>query len=301
VPLVKAWQRNERADEDLLRGRQLSDARAWYQERETDFGPDEAEFVEASDRREREEQDAFRTLYRRSEALRLAAVAEGLMKERFGGEPSVPLHLAVASAKLMPTFEGDRALRAALELVPEIEYNENLGSRIVTLAVSDDGRFWASGQTDGSCRLHNAKTHKEIGRFTHQERTIDPSTGPVRHPGRPPGRPTTLPNAVTDLAISADGRRIAIADEDGSTRVLALPGLEILATVRHGETVRAVDLNRDGTRLATAAEDHVATVYDIDGGVELCCVVHSEAVFDVAFSRPTVHVWPRPERTGQRA
>ncbi|MGH3935147.1 MAG: WD40 repeat domain-containing protein, partial [Pseudonocardiaceae bacterium] len=104
--------------------------------------------------------------------------------------------------------------------------------------------------------------------------------GPAR---RRPGRPTALPNAVTDLAISADGRRIATASEDGSAYVLALPGLEILATFRHRETVRAVDLNREGTRLATAAEDH-ATVYDIDGGVELCRVVHSAAVFDVAFS-----------------
>jgi WD40 repeat protein len=73
---------------------------------------------------------------------------------------------------------------------------------------------------------------------------------------------------TSDLAISPDGQRLAIAYEDGLVRLLSPSGTPLKALSGHTGAVRALAFTPDGRRLVSASDDGTARVWDTRIGEE---------------------------------
>ncbi|MGA7978965.1 MAG: WD40 repeat domain-containing protein, partial [Chromatiaceae bacterium] len=118
----------------------------------------------------------------------------------------------------------------------------------------------------------------------------------------------TLP--VLDVALSADGRRVASASEDRWGRVLAVDGCggdspQIADLVGHTDRVRSVRFSPRGDQLVTASIDGTARVWAPDGVLLQVLAGHKNQVFHAEFSPDgrwivtasrdgTVRLWRRP-------
>jgi WD40 repeat protein len=67
------------------------------------------------------------------------------------------------------------------------------------------------------------------------------------------------------LALSPDGTRVAVASFDSRLRIVAIPSLEVTASLAgHKDVVYSVAWSRDGRYLASGSNDHTALLWDLD-------------------------------------
>jgi WD40 repeat protein len=97
----------------------------------------------------------------------------------------------------------------------------------------------------------------------------------------------TLP--VLDVALSADGSRVATASEDRWARVLTIDGCggehpRIANLAGHTDRVRSVRFSPRGDELVTASTDGTARVWRIDGTLKQVLAGHKNQVFHAEFS-----------------
>ena len=77
-------------------------------------------------------------------------------------------------------------------------------------------------------------------------------------------------SAVTSVAFSPDGKRLATASEDTTAKIWdAASGQELLTLRGHANHVVSVAFSPDGKRLATASDDTTAKIWDAANGQEL--------------------------------
>jgi WD40 repeat protein len=72
----------------------------------------------------------------------------------------------------------------------------------------------------------------------------------------------------TELALSPDGQRLAIAYQDGLVRLLSSSGILLKILSGHTHAVRALAFTPDGRRLVSASDDGTARVWDTRIGEE---------------------------------
>jgi len=105
---MKPW--HETADSrELLTGPTLATAERWMKDRGADMDMDERRFIEASITRRNEQEDHYRTLYRRALARELTHRAES------ADDPQLALLYAVEVIQRSPDAQADRLVRACLD------------------------------------------------------------------------------------------------------------------------------------------------------------------------------------------
>ncbi len=142
-------------------------------------------------------------------------------------------------------------------------------SNVERAAFSPDGTRIVTASYDGTARVWDARTGKELLKLEGHSREI------------------------YDAAFSPDGTRIVTASDDGTARVWdAQTGKELLKIEDHSFRsfmVASAAFSPDGTRIVTASGDKTARVWDARTGKELLKLEghfegHSWAVLDAAFS-----------------
>jgi WD40 repeat protein len=133
---------------------------------------------------------------------------------------------------------------------------------IFGVAFAPDNEVILTGSVDGTARLWDIKTCKELKRF-------------VGHAG-----------SVWNVAFSPNGRTILTASRDKTARLWDVKsGDESRQLIGHTESVWGVAFSPDGHTILTGSFDKTARLWDFATGKELAQICgHTAAVWGVAFS-----------------
>jgi WD40 repeat protein/tRNA A-37 threonylcarbamoyl transferase component Bud32/tetratricopeptide (TPR) repeat protein len=134
--------------------------------------------------------------------------------------------------------------------------------RVMTVAVSPDGKRLASGDSIGKIKLWDAHSGEE-------QETLEGHKG-----------------TVWGVTFSPDGRKLLSAGSDYSVRVWdTVRGLELLTLSGHTNPVSCAVFSPDGKRIASASQDQTVRVWNAATGREqLVLRGHTNYVWSVAFS-----------------
>ncbi|MFH8770092.1 WD40 repeat domain-containing protein [Streptomyces sp. NPDC017958] len=172
---------------------------------------------------------------------------------------------------------------------------------IAALALSRDGRHFATGGSDGEARLFTTLTGDKVWQVAHQgplnalaflasgdgdvitaagdktTRRLDRGTGDERWR-------LVHPNAVTLLATSPDGRFVATACTDLSTRIVDAGTGEKAFSIAHDGKIRVIAFSPTSSMLAAGGEDGEVLIIDAPSGTVVGKSVHTRGVTAAAFS-----------------
>ncbi len=177
-------------------------------------------------------------------------------------------------------------------------------SRFTAVAFSPGGRILAGASEDGTLRLWDVATGREIHRLRgHSDSVLTvafSADGKILASGS--GDRTVrlwdvatseeirrLPahrHDVLGVAFSPDGKTLAAAAEDQSVRLWDLvSGRETRSLEGHSDWIRAVAFSPDGKVLASGSDDHTVRLWDVATGDEIRRLEgHRDWVLGVAFS-----------------
>ncbi len=180
---------------------------------------------------------------------------------------------------------------------------------VETLAFSRDGKRLATGSGDGTARVWDAATGRELltlkghtrdvssvmyspdgkylltGSHAGTAKVWDAATGQVK---------LTLkgPEGFSSVAFSPDGKRI-ITDGYGITAKVwdVATGRVMLTLKGHTRDVRCVAFSPDGKRIVTGSYDKTAKMWDATTGQEILTLKgHASCIYSVAFSPDSKHI-----------
>ena len=136
------------------------------------------------------------------------------------------------------------------------------GNWVESTAFSPDGRTIASGSEDGTMRLWETASGRQLRVLAGHGDT------------------------VSSVAFSPDGRTIASGSEDGTMRLWeTASGRQLRVLAGHGDTVSSVAFSPDGRTIASGSDDDTVRLWDAASGRALRVLKgHWHYVNSVAFS-----------------
>ena len=178
-------------------------------------------------------------------------------------DPERSILLALRSLSVADTLEAEDALHKAV-ITSRVQLTiKSHEAEIWRLAFSPDGTKLASASQDGTAKVWDTRTGKELLVFDGHE------TG-----------------GVNSVAFSPDGKRLATAGDDKTVRVWnAATGQELLTLSGHTDAVVDVAFSPDGQHIASASVDQTATVWDAENGRKLVTLRgHTDVIVHAFFS-----------------
>jgi WD40 repeat protein len=176
--------------------------------------------------------------------LSLAALAP------FKAGPAAP---TVARSSMIEALETTR-----LEGVVGILHGDS--GPVDSVVFSSDGRTLASGSADGTARVWDVATHKQLG---------------------PPLTASTLP--VTSVALSPDGRTLAVGGDYGAVELWELATHRSFASLT-ASSLTSVAISPNGLTLAAASDGSVRLWDIVTDELITVLIPHVGSVTSVAFS-----------------
>ncbi|MEV0166646.1 WD40 repeat protein [Nonomuraea fuscirosea] len=287
----QAWLDTGQDPSMLLRGPVLARAGEMIASYPDDVGPLRA-FIDESLSRQRAEEERARRLVRLTEALQLAARANVARTSVDG------LLLGMCSLRRMITPEGQQALQERISgsrvLLAQLSHPAGVRS----LACAPDGTMLATCGKDGTIRVWDVATRRELHAFEHHgvralalspdgvhlagagsDKTVrvwDSTTGRELHH-------LTHDDAVWTIAYAPDGESLVTGGADGTLRIWHLTSRRVTRHFSH-RAVRTVAYSSDGAWVASGGEDGQARVWSVAGTRLIHRFGHDDAVSAVAFA-----------------
>jgi WD40 repeat protein len=178
--------------------------------------------------------------------------------------PTVSKLLSVAAWRISPSAEARYAMLAAAAS-PGIAAFIGHTDRVHSVAFSPDGSILVTGSYDGTVRLWDVATHRQIGA---------PLAG---HDGQ-----------VYSVAFSRDGKTVASGADNGLVRLWDVATHRQIGAplAGHDREVDSVAFSPDRTTLATGADDGIVRLWDVATHRQIGAPLtgHDGEVYSVAFS-----------------
>jgi WD40 repeat protein len=284
------WDRRDRPKGLLISGEVLSEAEKWAESHPDELLPIDREYLKACQENRRNEQ-RNRVFAIVLVVLLIGVIAAGgwafIQRNRAESErktaKSGELALTAASMRgdqldqaLLLSQEAIRlrenprsvgSLLSALRSNPQVVRILQVGVAVQAVAATADGRYVAGGTQDGTVRVWDVVSGREVG----QKRKLE---GEVR-----------------DVAFSPDGSRVAAAGSKGVVRQWRVDSNDEVAPPfrEHRGTVRAVAYDPTGEALATGGDDRAVLVWDADDAtIRRRLEAHRDWVNTVAFGHDGV-------------
>jgi WD40 repeat protein len=233
-----------------------------------------------------------------AKARQLVAQAEAL-RQLPGHHFTLASLLDLESLRRTPIAAGRSAVLSALDLaVAERMRLENQGS-VNALAISPDGRWLVTANSDNTARIWDATTGKERARLEHQgevtQVAISPDgqwlvTADIDHRARiwdaVTGKVRSRlehESAITAVAVSPNSQWLVTCSNDTARIWDAATGQE-RSRLKHQGLVRATAISSDGRWLVTGSNDNAARIWDTATGQERFRLEHEDPVGAVAIS-----------------
>jgi WD40 repeat protein len=280
--LAHDWLKARKDKSYLLRGLRLAQFKEWSTKSKLILTKDEQEFLSASLRAHQAARNGLKALVAffvlaGVGALILAAFAfDQRAKAERSSTEARSLALTANAQLALEDNQYDLALALALEAnnmdnpLQEVQQTLldiafgpghipsmiNLGSPVIALVVSPDGRYWLTGtgripfdaqpSEVNNLRLWDSQTGQEIRQF---------------------GSASTFADAVSGVDFSPDGTTIVSASLDGTLRLWDVEtGQEIRLLVDNNTGFWDAEFSPDGTTILTGSIDHIARLWDVGTG-----------------------------------
>lgn len=165
--------------------------------------------------------------------------------------------LAIESLRRWPSPEGLQALSRGLNLLPHLAKRFVHQKPVYTIALSPDGRWLATGSTDGTVRIWEIASNREVFKATNKIK------------------------APTSVQFSPDGRFLAMGSLDCSVRLWQAKTGQEVTLVAHtlGSGISSIAFSPDGSLLAAGSHDGTAKVWETATGNMLSHLISSRNNF----------------------
>jgi WD40 repeat protein len=197
----------------------------------------------------------------RSDSLRFALQSKMLLLSDVNANPELAALLSIRSLKGVYVPEADAALVESMDRLYAVYTFQIPKNEIKSLAVSQNGQYFATGGTNSTAQVWDMNTGQLLGTYKHD-------------------------NWVNSVAFSPDSKYLVTGSYDKTAKVWDLSTGQMRHVLDgHDGTVLGVAYSPDGRYILTGSGDQTAKLWDSETGKELLTLTgHEDMVWDVAFS-----------------